>query len=70
MAGVVAAVGDLEGGGVVVEALDLLLGRAVVLLLVGASVVTPRPPPKINNVMIGSYIKKFMYIGLDLSGFL
>ena len=43
MAGVVAAVGDLEGGGVVVEALDLLLGRAVVLLLVSASVVTPKP---------------------------
>ena len=55
MAGVVAAVGDLEGGGVVVEALDLLLGRAVVLLFVGASVVTPKPPTRFNIVTIGSF---------------
>ena len=55
MTGVVAVVGDLEGGGVVVEALDLLLGRAVVLLLVGASVVTPKPPTRFNIVTIGSF---------------
>lgn len=42
MAGVVPAVGYREGEGIVVEALDLLLGLAVVEFGMGASVVAPQ----------------------------
>lgn len=41
MARVRAAVGDLKGEGIVVQALDLLLGGALVKFLVCAPVVTP-----------------------------